>query len=192
VGGGGGGGSESYELAIYTAAQHTDIDCWNKRHKKGYLFLTGDELPYPAVSRHQVDALLGDSLDADIPIEEVISACAESYHVFFLIPDLARRARCEKRWRELLGDQVICMESHHDTCAVAASLVALAERSVANVDDLAALLQSDSTIAPRIRPIVRAVRSYAELLDANALAPGSIHRNSAVASRPPWWRKLFG
>ena len=45
-GGGGGTGSESYELAFYTLAQHTDMDCWAKRKKRGYLFLTGDELPY--------------------------------------------------------------------------------------------------------------------------------------------------
>src|SRR4051812_22409877 len=44
--GGGGSGEESYELAFYVAAQHTDMDCWTKRKKKGYLFLTGDELPY--------------------------------------------------------------------------------------------------------------------------------------------------
>ena len=190
-GGGGGTGSESYELAIYTAAQHTDIDCWNKRRKKGYLFLTGDELPYPAVSRHQVDALLGDRLDADVPIEEVISACAESYHIFFLIPDLARRARCEKRWRELLGDRVICMESHHDTCIVAASLVALTEKSVANVDALSVRLQSDSRLTPRVGPVIRAVRSYADLLDAGALTPSAIHRSSTPAVRPSWWKKLF-
>ena len=70
-GGGGGTGSESYELAFYVAAQHTDMDNWVKRKKKGYFFMTGDELPYPAVSRHQVDALLGEKLDEDIPIEEV-------------------------------------------------------------------------------------------------------------------------
>jgi hypothetical protein len=83
-GGGGGTGSESYELAFYMLAQHIDMDCWVKRKKKGYLFMTGDEHPYPAVSRHQVEALLGEKLDDDIPIEEVIAAAAESCHLFFL------------------------------------------------------------------------------------------------------------
>lgn len=46
-GGGGGTGEESYELAFYVIAQHTDMDCWVKRKKRGYLFVTGDELPYP-------------------------------------------------------------------------------------------------------------------------------------------------
>ena len=43
---GGGNGMESYDLAFYVLAQHTDLDCWVKRKKKGYLFMTGDELPY--------------------------------------------------------------------------------------------------------------------------------------------------
>src|SRR5262249_40952304 len=86
-GGGGGGNSESYDLAFYIAAQHTDMDNWVKRKKKGYLFLTGDENPYPVVSRHHIDALVGEKLDEDIPIEEVIAAAAETYNLFFLIPD---------------------------------------------------------------------------------------------------------
>ena len=67
-GGGGGTGEESYDLAFYMAAQHTDMDNWVKRKQKGYLFLTGDENPYPAVSRHHIEALVGEKLDEDIPV----------------------------------------------------------------------------------------------------------------------------
>src|SRR4029079_19365042 len=61
-GGGGGSGQESYDLAFYIAAEHTEMDNWVKRKKKGYLFLTGDENPYPAVSRHHIEALVGEKL----------------------------------------------------------------------------------------------------------------------------------
>src|SRR5918993_986609 len=47
-GGGGGQKTESYELMLYVAARHTAIDCWDKRSRKGYLFMIGDELAYPA------------------------------------------------------------------------------------------------------------------------------------------------
>lgn len=40
--------------------------------------MTGDENPYPAVSRHQIEALVGEKLDEDIPLEEVIAAAAET------------------------------------------------------------------------------------------------------------------
>src|SRR6187431_140514 len=48
-GGGGGQMTESYELAMYFMARHTSLDCFEKRGRRGYLFLIGDELPYPRV-----------------------------------------------------------------------------------------------------------------------------------------------
>lgn len=191
-GGGGGTGSESYELTFYLLAQHTDLDCWIKRQRKGYLFMTGDELPYPAVSRHQVDALLGDKLDEDIPIEEAIAAAAEQYHLFFLIPDLHRRERCESRWRDLLGDHVICMESPDDTCHVAAALVGLTEGRLADLDAAAQALSQQGLARERVSAVVRALRPYAELLKPGAvglpLRPGS----RPAAATGSWWKKLFG
>jgi hypothetical protein len=188
-GGGGGTGSESYELAFYTLAQHTDLDCWAKRKKRGYLMMTGDELPYPAVSRHQVESLVGEHLDEDIPIEEVIAAAAETYNLFFLIPDLQRRKRCEPRWRELLGDHVICMESADDTCAVAAALVGLTEGRLSDTDALAAALAADGMSRERIGAVVRAVRPYASLLH-----PGNVRTAQPRVSAPvpSWWKRLFG
>lgn len=44
--GGGGNGFESYPLAWYFAAMHTDIDCLNERNQKGFLFTMGDDC-YP-------------------------------------------------------------------------------------------------------------------------------------------------
>jgi len=191
-GGGGGTGSESYELAFYLLAQHTDMDNWVKRKRRGYLFMTGDELPYPAVSRHQVDALLGDKLDEDIPIEEAIAAAAEQYHLFFLIPDLQRRGRCESRWRDLLGDYVICMESPDDTCHVAAALVGLTEGRLPDLDAVARALGSQGLPRERVSAVVRALRPYAELLKPGAvglpLRPGA--RPAPPASS--WWQRLFG
>jgi predicted protein tyrosine phosphatase len=185
--GGGGTGEESYELAFYMVAQHTDLDCWVKRNKKGYLFITGDELPYPAVSHHQIGTLVGEKLDADIPIKEAIAAAAETYHVFFLIPDLKRRARCERKWRELLGDHVICMEAPQDACAVAASIVALTERAVPGLDALAATLRSNTIEAARVSAIVRVLRPYAGLLDP---APASASA-AALHDAAGWFRRLF-
>lgn len=192
-GGGGGTGSESYELAFYLLAQHTDTDNWVKRKRRGYLFMTGDELPYPAVSRHQVDALLGDKLDEDIPIEEAIAAAAEQYHLFFLIPDLKRRQGCEPRWRDLLGEHVICMESPDDTCHVAAALVGLTEGRLADLDAAAHALSGQGLSRERVSAVVRALRPYAELLKPGAiglpLRPGA---RPATAPASSWWQKLFG
>lgn len=190
-GGGGGSGEESYELAFYAAAQHTDLDCWTKRRKRGYLFLTGDELPYPAVSRHQIEALIGSKLDEDIPIEEVIAAAAENYHLFFLIPDLQRRQRCEARWRELLGDNVICMESAEDTCAVAAAIVGLTEKALPDLEAVVKVLKDNGVSHERVSAIVRGLKSYASLLDPNAAHHVHAHAAPTAPAQPSWWRRLF-
>jgi hypothetical protein len=187
-GGGGGTGQESYELAFYVAAQHTDMDNWVKRKKKGYLFLTGDELPYPSVSRHQIEAVLDEKLDEDIPIEEVIAAAAESYHLFFLIPDLQRAKRCEARWRQLLGDHTILMESHADTCAVAAAIVALTEKRITSLDALAETLSNNGFNREHVGSTLRAIQDYAAVLH---LGPSKSY-HAPVTSGSSWWKRLFG
>ena len=187
--GGGGTGEESYELAFYVVAQHIDMDCWVKRRKKGYLFMTGDELPYPAVSRHQIEALIGEKLDEDIPIEEAIAAAAETCHLFFLIPDAQRRRRCEPRWRELLGDHVICMDHPDDACAVAAGIVALTEKAVPNLDGLARVLAANGTDKQRVSSVVNALADYAAVLDPTAPRRAPVR---PAGPRSSWWKKLFG
>ncbi len=187
-GGGGGTGQENYELAFYVAAQHTDMDNMVKRKKKGYLFLTGDELPYPAVSRHHIEALIGDKLDEDIPIEEVIAAAAESYHLFFLIPDPQRGKTVASRWRELLGDHAIQMESPKDTCTVAAALVGITEGVITDLDPLAAILAANGISDEHVGSTMRAIRDCA----AQQKLPGFAVATSASAPTGKfWWKRLF-
>lgn len=186
-GGGGGTGEESYELALYVAAQHTDMDNSVKRKKKGYIFITGDERPYPTVSRHQIEALIGEKLDEDIPIEEVIAAAAETYHIFFLIPDLGRRKRCEARWRELLGDNTICMESPADTCAVAAAIVGLTERRIPDLAALSTILSGNGFNHERVGSTIRAIQHYAALLKLRPLTSPPL----IVQPGMKWWKRLF-
>ena len=186
-GGGGGTGQESYELPLYVAAQHTDTDNWVKRKKKGYLFMTGDEKPYPAVSRHQVEALIGEKLDEDIPIDEVISATAESYHIFFLIPDPERAKRCGERWRELLGDHAICLESPRDACTVAAAIVGLTEKRIHDLGSLAKVFSDSGFDREHVGSTIRAVQHYAALLN-----PSMLHSSSPAAKGDSWWKRFFG
>jgi hypothetical protein len=163
------------------------MDNWVKRKKKGYLFMTGDELPYPAVSRHQIEALVGEKLDEDIPLEEVIAVATETYHVFFLIPDLERRKRCEARWREVLGNHTICMESPADTCAVAAAIVGLTEKLIPDLDALAGILSNNGFDRQHVGSTIRAIQDYAALLKLPAAKPAY----AAAPSAGKWWKRLF-
>lgn len=162
-GGGGGTGEESYELALYFLAQHTELDCAVKRKKRGYVFVTGDENPYPALSRHVVEAVLGDHLDDDLPVEAIVAELQKTYAPFFLIPDLERRKRCEDKWRQLLGDHVLCLEAPGDTVFAAAGAIVLQE-GLADLDHLGKILSGAGTPADRLAPTLRALTPLAEVL----------------------------
>jgi len=160
-GGGGGQGHESYELAMYFLAQHTEMDCHVKRKRRGYLFMTGDELPYNLLSRHIVEGVLGDSLDDDLKVEEVVAELQKTFIPFFVIPDAERRGRCEDRWRELLGDHVLCMDAPEDVCFVTAGALLLTEGLVDSTDALVARLLAAGMPKEREAAVVRALTPLA-------------------------------
>lgn len=170
-GNGGGNGGESYELPIYFAARHTSMDCWEKRGRKGYLFITGDDKPFSHVSAREVKRYIGDDLERDIPIEEIIAECAKRFHIFFLIPDANRRAACEAAWRKKLGDNVICMESHMDTSLVAASLIGVTEGTYDDLEDLQASLKKRKVDSQQAGRIHRAVAPYAAAIGKGGTRP---------------------
>jgi hypothetical protein len=123
-GNGGGQNTESYELAFYFAARRTSTDAWEKRQRKGYLFMTGDEHPYPAASREIINRVFGTSEEADIPVETLVKECQERYHVFFLIPGNSSHGRdpaLRSRWTQLLGaEHIIDMQDESRVCDIVA------------------------------------------------------------------------
>jgi hypothetical protein len=90
--GGGGSGFESYELAAYYLAHHTNLDA-NKRGQKGILFFIGDERFYPAISKEQVKRIIGDDLKQDMPSVEAFRQLQQKYQVFFLYPQQSAEKR---------------------------------------------------------------------------------------------------
>ncbi|MES2006768.1 MAG: hypothetical protein V4436_01525 [Patescibacteria group bacterium] len=84
--GGGGTGEESSELVAYFLARHTKIDSVDKRGKKGFCFITSDEAPYPVVSAAEVERIIGDHLDADIPTPQIFAELQERFNTFLLYP----------------------------------------------------------------------------------------------------------
>jgi hypothetical protein len=163
-GGGGGTGQESYELGLYFLAMHTEMDCMTKRKKRGYLFMTGDEIPYPTLSKHVVEAIIGDNLDEDLTSEEIVAELQKSYVPFFIIPDHARAKRCERRWRDLLGDNVICLEAPVDVCFVTAGAILLNEGRASNIDELITLLSNAGMSSERQSKVVQSLTPFAEVV----------------------------
>jgi hypothetical protein len=143
-GGGGGQKKESYELAMYFMARHTALDSMAKRGRRGYLFLIGDEMPYPKVNPKEVKKFIGDDLRKPIPTEDIIAELQRTFDVYFIIPAAAGWGGDREilaRWRQLLGQNVIELDDLDAVCETIALTVGLGEAAIdldSGLRDLAA------------------------------------------------------
>ncbi|HIB66121.1 MAG TPA: VWA domain-containing protein [Phycisphaerales bacterium] len=167
---GGGNGGESYDLAMYFAARHTITDSMERRNKRGYFFMTGDEPPFKTTSKSVVKSLIDADIERDIPLQQVVDELSCSYHPFFLIPDQGRR-RVENVWRQYLGDHVLVLDQPQDTCHVAAGLVALCEGLVTDLDMLAVKMSKEGLTRQQVGSVVRAISPFAATLDKDGSGP---------------------
>ncbi|BDT98866.1 MULTISPECIES: hypothetical protein [Nocardia] len=132
-GGGGGQKSESYELAAYFLATHIATDAWEKRRKKGYLFLIGDELNKPRLASRHIRAIIGDSVRQDIAVESIYRELAERWHVHYILPDQSsyfHDPEIAEHWRGLLGQNFLRLDDPAAVCELIALTIGLAEGRV--------------------------------------------------------------
>lgn len=166
-GGGGGGNHESYELAAYFVANHTSSDAWEKRGKRGYLFLIGDERVYSTIDRREVERLIGDTLQENLDTREVFAKLQEKWEVFFLFAsqgsyDVARvldPAAGDAQalgWRDVLGQNALILEDANAVCETIATAIGLAEGAV-DLDGGLAILADEGTSAKTIEATGKAL-----------------------------------
>ena len=139
TGRGGGTYDESYELFLYFMARHTAHDHFDKRGRKGYIFLIGDEHPYKFVEKHQVKQIIGDDLQGDISLAAILEEVQQRYHVFMIIPNLTNHYSdpgLERDWVKLLSQQnVIKLADPNKICETIVGAVAICEGNI-GVDEL--------------------------------------------------------
>jgi hypothetical protein len=137
-GGGGGQKSESYELIFYVAARHTAIDCWEKRQRKGYLFVIGDELAYPTIDHTMVKRFIGDELAESVTLDQIVAEVKQRYHAYYILPGGASYGGDKQVldfWRNLLGPQnVIELDSPEDTSECIALTIGINEGAITMQD----------------------------------------------------------
>ena len=161
-GGGGGQQTESYELAMYFMAYHTEMDCLVKRGKRGYLFIIGDEMAYSYVDRMLVEQYLGQNIQSNIKTEDVVRDLQKKFEVFFIIPSGASNASdpvIEKYWRNLFGQNVIIIDDPAAICETIALQIGLAEGNIdldEGLDDLDEFGADENTKKAVSRAVVKA------------------------------------
>jgi hypothetical protein len=151
-GNGGGQGMETYELAMYFMARHTVTDAWEKRGKKGYMFITGDEAAYPRVDATHVQTWIGGSPServAGVPTEQIVAELQEKWHVFYILPAGTSYSGDQgiiNQWKRLIGNEhVIELDDLNALCETIALTIGLIEGSIDLDDGLDDLQELGST-----------------------------------------------
>ncbi|WP_305782332.1 hypothetical protein [Symbioplanes lichenis] len=160
-GGGGGQRTESYELAMYFMARHTDLDSVTKRGRRGYLFLIGDEMPYAKVKPKEVKKFVGDDLREAIPVEAMIAELQRAYDVYYIIPTAAGWGGDQEilgHWKRLLGQNVIELDDLDAVCETIALTVGLGEDAIDLDEGLADLTEVGSTAGASVGRALALVR----------------------------------
>ncbi|MFE5331476.1 MULTISPECIES: hypothetical protein [unclassified Embleya] len=161
-GGGGGQKRESYELALYFMARHTSIDCHEKRGKRGYLFVIGDEMPYRKVRRSEVLEFIGDDIGEDIPIERILAELRRKFEVYYILPAGSSYVGDKEvlgEWRGLLGQHVIELDDPDGVCETIALTIGLAEDAIDLDEGLEHL--RDVGADAQVANVSKALASYA-------------------------------
>ena len=174
VGGGGGQAKESSELAFYFMARHTKMDCLDKRGKKGYMFLVTDEASYENVSSFQAREVFGDSVEADIPVGQILDELKEKFEVFvvFLRTDSyisSVRTAIRQKWKDLLGERVLDLEDPDHVCEVIGTAIGLCEGR--DVDGITRDLIDSGSSAGAVQAAVKAT----------ALVPSTVAAGTGLA-----------
>jgi len=126
-GGGGGSYEESYDLAMYFFARHTVCDCFEKRGRKGYLFVIGDEHAYETTPKNTIKGICGDSPQDDVPFADTLRELQAKWEVYFIIPNMTAHyhdAELRRYWEDRLGtDHVIMLEDPANVCGAIATAI---------------------------------------------------------------------
>lgn len=110
---------ESYILPWYFAGKHIEMDCWNKRKEKGFLFTFGDENPTPKLTHFDIKKVFGDNdtlNESFISAEDCLELASEKFNCYHIIlPGSyynAHPAEVLSNWRDLMGSHVCNLNDH--------------------------------------------------------------------------------
>lgn len=140
---GGGNYGETSGLLLYFLAEHSKLDSLEKRGKKGYLILIGDERPLTIVTKDEIKTYIGDTVESDLSIDDVVARVQESYEVLmFLVNTGAAKQQCSSQeWTRLLGaDNVISTQGLDNISEQIAMTIAVLEGTVDDLDEAIGLL----------------------------------------------------
>lgn len=133
-GGGGGDKREGYALAAHFINTRVETDAWEKRQKKGYLFLIGDELNKDELYSRSIAKWLGDDDSGEnLSVAKVYEDLKEKWEVFFILPNLTayyHDKEIERHWQGLLGERFVKLPDPEKVAEFIATTIANHEEAL--------------------------------------------------------------
>jgi hypothetical protein len=108
------------------------MDCLEKRGKKGYLFIIGDEMSYN-VNPREVNSIIGVDLGESISVEAIFAELKKKFEVFYILPQHTQYAGDPEVlgfWRKLLGENVFELDNPDAVCELIALTIGVREGAV--------------------------------------------------------------
>ena len=131
-GGGGGNNGETSTLLAYYVGNHVHTDAWEKRNKKGYLFLIGDERALD-LKASQLVKYVGEPQASSVTAEDVFKKIREQWNTYVLLVDnyAAQAQGSRDQYGELLGDpqHVVPIKDGSLAAATIASIIGAVEET---------------------------------------------------------------
>lgn len=173
-GGGGGHITESYELGVYFLARFSDLDSVKKRGKKGYCFIMGDELPYPAVDRHQVEKFIGGPpLESNVRFSmrdprkssahgDILAELEEKFDVFWIMPGGTNHwddPSVNDVLAKIFGQHFLKLPDARDVCELIATTIGVCEGY--DIDTIATDLRDVGASTGAIKTATSAIVPFA-------------------------------
>ena len=126
--GGGGQSKESYELAWHFMANHTSMDCFEKRGVKGFVFTIGDE-SFHNMSGPIISKLMGyPEAIGNKTAEELFNEVSRKFHVFHIHVNQGsyrNDSTVLNPWKALLGERLLVCEDYTAIPALIATTIAV-------------------------------------------------------------------
>lgn len=167
---------ESYALPWYFCGKHVEMDCWNKRREKGFLFTFGDEEPTPRLNAHELRTVFGNNYEPEQQIFtglDCLEMASEKFYCYHVIlHGSAYQCLNVDKWKFLMGSNRVCDLSDHECLP---ELVITIFRIHEGLSKTQAINRIQSAHAQRV--VREALEYHEEMTDDGANADESIEAN---------------
>lgn len=176
-GGGGGNNGETQTLLWYYLAHHTATDAWEKRGKKGYLFVIADERALDLRPEHVKDFIGDGQPVGDLTAAGLIKEVQKKWDVVILLINngTAKMQGSEEHYKQLVGkNNVLVVEDPSSIAETIGLAIGVKEGTVDSIEQAEDDLKETGSNALAIKSALGSVGGLINLGGAGVVAKGSV------------------